>query len=314
MLPNARNTFSSERATLTASRGDDLGVLRHSSSFHSAAGTQRRCTIAAVVPRRCKNDLRIQHAIDVADTTSARLVLLHLSEPEEYIERCARYDSSDAPLGASAAGNINHVVLSDSTELSIARHVDSIDADVILFAAKRWPAWKWLQRPFVPDSLLQSTSRPVWLTDINTLKHDGKFRCRRILCLVTLQPKDAAVVGYAASLAARTGAELVLLHVLPPVEDGLLGWRAALDHPTPASFAQERLDELASRMPVASRSMIATGDVNGSIGATAKNISADVVIVPYSASSALQGRLPNPAAVLRRVPCPVVLVPFAPRS
>jgi hypothetical protein len=89
---------------------------------------------------------------------------------------------------------------------------------VILFAAKRWPAWKWLQRPFVPDSILQSTSRPVWLTDINALKDDGKFRCDRILCLVTLQPKDAAGIGYAATLAAGTGAELVLLPVLPPLE------------------------------------------------------------------------------------------------
>ena len=25
-----------------------------------------------------------------------------------------------------------------------------------------WPAWKWLQRPLVPDSLLWLTSRPVW--------------------------------------------------------------------------------------------------------------------------------------------------------
>ena len=294
---------------LAASAGHELGVLTQPGSFHSAARTQRRWTIAAVVPRRCKNDLRIQHAIALADTTSARLVLLHLSEPQEYIEPRARCGSSGGPLRATAARDIDYVVLSDPTELSIARHADSIDADVILFAAKRWPAWKWLQRPFVPDSILQSTSRPVWLTDINALKDDGKFRCDRILCLVTLQQKDAAVIGYAATLAARTGAELVLLHVLPPLEDGLLGWRAALDRPTQASLAQERLGELASRIPVASRSMIVRGDLHGSIGATAKDISADVVIVPYSGSSALQGRMPNPAAVLRRVACPVVLVP-----
>lgn len=141
------------------------------------------------------------------------------------------------------------------------------------------------------------------------MKDDDKFWCHRILCLATLQPKDAAVTGYAASLAGRAGAELVLLHVLPP-EDGLLGWRTALDRPTPASLAQERLEELKSHLPVASRSVIATGDVHGSIGAAAKEISADVVIVPYAASAALQGGLPNPAAVLRRVPSPVVLVPF----
>jgi hypothetical protein len=53
----------------------------------------------------------------------------------------------------------------------------------------------------------------VWLTDINALTDDGKFRCHRILGLVTLQPKDAAVIGYAGSLAARTGAELVIVKV-----------------------------------------------------------------------------------------------------
>lgn len=221
-------------------------------------------TIAAALPRNDETGVCLQHAVDVADAISARLTLLDPAQS----------------------------------------HPFAAHADLLLVVTRRTRGWNLVRRAAVPARLLRSTHRPVWLTDADALRSGAPFRCRRILCVVTLQPADEPVLRHAQSLASRTGAELALLHVLPPPPSGLLWWRVSLDRPTQASVARERLLELEAETGATSGSIVTTGSAANSIGSVAAESSADVVVLPWTGAA-------HASAIIRQLACPLALVPVS---
>jgi hypothetical protein len=289
-------------------RAQTISARNQARYFQTVRETQtvRPWTIAAVLPPIDDTGLTVQYAIDVAEEASARLVLLQLKDAHPNI----RHSEPGGPGGAAAnlnsRPNIEQVVLSGPPAISIPRYADSIDADFILVVEQHLRRQNRRAKPFVPDALVSSTSRPVWLTRVAS-EPGAVFRCRRIVCSINLHPSDQPVISHAASLASRTKAELVLVHVLPPVADGMLWWRVALDRPTRASVAGERIRELAERVGAVSSSIVTTGAVHKSIARLAEDVGADIVVMPHSVGPTLKA--PLPAAALRHFSCAVALVP-----
>jgi nucleotide-binding universal stress UspA family protein len=144
----------------------------------------------------------------------------------------------------------------------------------------------------------------------------------RIIVPVTLSPDGDAVVGFAASLAAALGAELVLAGVaplappagsFPGTPDVVVLSNAVEEQRLLDRLVRERLDELADGLPagIAARSVLTWGPVGEALVAAAREQHADLVVVSMRHESALEHLIHDHADryVLHHSDVPVLVVP-----
>ncbi len=124
-----------------------------------------------------------------------------------------------------------------------------------------------------------------------------------ILCPVDFSASSAALVRFAATLAAAAGSELWLLHVCEPAESG------ATPQDCPAHLA--RLQVAAGQ---AGAAHVSTGLLRGEAAATivaeARHRHADLIVIGAHGQTGLSRFLMGNTAeaVLRTAPCPTLLV------
>lgn len=162
----------------------------------------------------------------------------------------------------------------------------------------------------VTAKVLHDTECPVWtVARPEESKRDPAAPWRNLLCAVSAEPKDAALVRFAAELAAEQGAALQLVHVVAGFE------------PVPDPSEQDPLQEFlfnAAREQIArvqaqvgtNREVrIEAGDVGRTIRDVAVECRADLLLVGRGAIQKRLGRLrSNAYAILRDAPCPVISV------
>jgi hypothetical protein len=142
-----------------------------------------------------------------------------------------------------------------------------------------------------------------------------QFRCRRVLCVAGLEGQDAGLLQQAQEVAARSGAELILLHVVPEVSEGLLmfGIEGSGGRPLSVQLAREKLAELTASIPMPVTTSVMIGPPAKCIGLAAREHAADLVIAPRVARHARFERggayTADLGASLSRLNCPMLTVP-----
>ena len=136
------------------------------------------------------------------------------------------------------------------------------------------------------------------------------MRLTSILCPLDFSAASAAVVAYAAALAAGTGAELRLLHVCEPDEPPAEAGTAA---PSAGSCA-ERMASLHAAATQAGalhvQSRLVRGEAAAAIVAEATRRPTDLIVIGAHGQTGLSRFLMGNTAevVLRTAPCPTLLV------
>jgi hypothetical protein len=130
--------------------------------------------------------------------------------------------------------------------------------------------------------------------------------------VLNLDGTDDPLIDCATLMAARSGADIAILHVLPETSEGLLAWQVAqLDRPLSRAVALGRIRDLSDTLPPSYTTAIMAGPLHKSIAVAAKQSSADIIIVGRDMPGAWAPGSADAVAVLRQAICPVLSVPVA---
>jgi nucleotide-binding universal stress UspA family protein len=253
----------------------------------------------------------VEHAIDVANATAAELVLLHVLDRGFYRGAPKAGWPPEAMGTVDGSTNIRRIVLPGDPAATISRYADLINANMVLMTSGS-RGWTRLWKGSLTTEVLDSTCRPVQITSLKHIDGEYRFRCRNILCVLALDGTDDPIIECATALAARTGAEIGILHVLPETSEALLSWgMAGSDRPLSRAVAIERIGALSDSLPASYIAAIMRGALHKNIAAAAKQMTADVILVGRAKPGAWAPACPDPGAVLTRATCPVLSVPVS---
>jgi nucleotide-binding universal stress UspA family protein len=130
-----------------------------------------------------------------------------------------------------------------------------------------------------------------------------------ILCAVDLGLQSSKALSWAADMAAELGAQLHLIHVLPPIEVGQAryfdqDWWLGLKN-----SAQEQVNELQEKAGTHADVIIDSGEVSKVVRKAAESVKADLLVIGRHIDSGMLGRLRAHAyAIVRESPCPVLSI------
>jgi len=236
--------------------------------------------VLAPVDLRFDTEPQVEYAAGVAGVLGAELNLLHVSTARWY-QHSHRLGWPPSAWGSRTPDlDIHRLVLAGPVPETVARYADHIDADLLLITTRTYSSRTRPWRRSMTAEIMKATRRPVLIRKEIDADLGGCFGSRQILCVVGLDGQDAGVLSHAQDLAVRTRAELIFLHVVPPVSEGLLAYGLAnfSSRPLSAEFAAQRLAELTSNMHVSVRSFIKTGSATKCIASAARENAADLVL------------------------------------
>ncbi len=138
----------------------------------------------------------------------------------------------------------------------------------------------------------------------------------RVLVPVDLTEDSAALVRFAAGLSARVGGDLTILHVYSQEAASAALRESGLFLDLYVGRLRSELNFLRAQAGVAgqkARVEVAEGDPVGVILTRAAEFEADLIVMGTHRRTGLSRLLMGSVAegVLRRAPCPVVLIPFS---
>jgi nucleotide-binding universal stress UspA family protein len=135
------------------------------------------------------------------------------------------------------------------------------------------------------------------------------FSLRRLLCAVSLDWETDEVLKSAGELASALGAELIVVHVITPVEEGLLPLIEPGGPPLSTNAVQRTMQDGLDRTGVSAQVHVCVGEVSRKVARTATAQDADLVVIGRGGAPELPGRLGSHGyAIVRRAPCPVLCV------
>jgi nucleotide-binding universal stress UspA family protein len=249
----------------------------------------------------------VDHAVSVAAALSANLSLLYVQAPGSR-QKVKWPDTSPRRLGGDL--QICRRVLQGAAAATIARHAAATDSNLILMTSQAYGNWRSLWKTSVTGDVLRLSALPVSIASAINVDRDYRIRSHRILCVVGLDGQDAELIWQAQEIALRTRAELVLLHVVPEVSEGLLAYAADWRiRPLSVPRAERELIELASCLSVAATTLVMSGHPGKRIAQAARERKADLVLISrkHGESAAAYGS--HLDSVLPRLHCPLLTVP-----
>jgi hypothetical protein len=265
------------------------------------AGPSRR--VAAPKPGRW-----VLFATDLADPPAAAVAMLHHLARTGPLLVDVLHVAKSAAAAADAEPRM-HEVLAGLTNLVVRGRI-VLDTDVPaaigracarhpyhLVMAPSAPARPW--RRSKRAALVAGCPVPLWTTG-DTASAGRTTAIRRVACEVTLEPRGDRHLPFARDLAARLGAKLVLVHVVPPIDDGTIVEAATAMRPLHAVVARARLEALAG--PEAVEIAVATGPRAATLRQLLLATGADLLCVPAADAAGPWWM----ASHLRGAPCPVV--------
>jgi nucleotide-binding universal stress UspA family protein len=129
---------------------------------------------------------------------------------------------------------------------------------------------------------------------------------RKILCAIDLGMQSCPTLQWAKQLASEFGADLQIIHAIPPDKDN--GFVENLEEQL-LSQAEETIREVQKCVGTDAKVSVLVGDVPPAVCGFAGQNNADLLIIGRGVHNGFAGRLrANAYAMIRQSPCPVVSV------
>jgi nucleotide-binding universal stress UspA family protein len=244
----------------------------------------------------------VAHAINIAKAIGAELTLLYVAS-QRPSKRIVRF------RWPSNASEFHRLVLPGNPVETISRYADFIEADLLAMSSNNYGRWSRLWKRSTTGEVMKFTRRPVCVTDSGSIDPESSFDCRRILCALKLDGSDDPLILHAESLAQRSGADLLLLGVVPDLDEGLLLQTiTGVDRPLSAKLALERIRELGTGISVPWRTSVVTGSPYKCIRAAAREHSADLVMATRALPCSTEWDCFDMRSIFSRLSRPLVTV------
>jgi nucleotide-binding universal stress UspA family protein len=271
--------------------------------------------VLAPVDLTLDSEAPVQYAIDVTNALGAELILLNVVDERWHQRGRRRGWPSNAWGGPGINPDIHRVTVTGTVPESIDRYADYVDADVVLMTTRRYGRWDRFWGRSTTADVMKSSGRPVCVT--KALNVDSvRYHCRRVLCVVGLEGRDTAVVQLAQEVATRSGSDLILVHVVPPVDEGLLSYSidTAARRPLSTQLASEKLLDVAAGVPFPVTRSVMMGSQTRCIALAAREHSADLVVAGRSHLGSRGLYTADIEATLSRLQCPLLAIPIGDRT
>jgi nucleotide-binding universal stress UspA family protein len=272
--------------------------------------------VLAPIDLRFDAEAPVQYAAGAASILNAELTLLHVATARWY-EHSHRLGWPASAWGkGSSSLDIHRLVLPGDVSDTIVRYSDHLDADLLWMTTRTYGRRARFWSSSITAEVMDSTQRPVCLAKTIDADSQLQFRCKRVLCIVGLEGQDTAVLQQSQELADRTNAELILLHIVPEISEGLLAYGVGGPECRPLSIkvAREKLAELRKGISAFVTTSVMTGSPAKCIGLAAREHRADLVIAPRIARHARFERAgtytADLSATFSRLDCPLLTVPL----
>ena len=275
----------------------------------------------------------LEHAAAVARAWGAQLTVLHVQHIPLPFELVPGSDGTTArapdpellrpalhEFVKSAAGDVAaalKVISAFDTRVAILTEAARDDADLLVVGTHGRGSVERFLLGSISDRVVRRAECPVLVVPPGAEPpRDGRFR--RILCGIDFSPPSLRAFRYAIQLAAREGAEVIVLHAIEiPAELRDRQMTAAFDieavRAAAEATARQRLESLwpgdaAAAVRIATH--VGEGRAHRQILEAARAQRADLIVLGTHGRGALDRWLfgSNTQAVLRDTPCPVLTV------
>jgi hypothetical protein len=265
----------------------DLRIL-FPTSFSDACFRTTRAI--AQLAESCTVSLTVAHVVQPgADTLKKRRELDSFMGEADHYDECRRI-----------------LIESNDPAEAIAELTRKNCFDMILAPASDRLGLHSLFKPSLRAKLLKQCTAPVWTAGSCLDHRPMKQRIQTIACLVDFEGQGNAHLPLAAAFAARVGARMRLVHVIPPVGEETLARAIDSDAPLMPEVAISRLRAAFTGRPYPEID-VAIGDPARELPRLLDRCEADLAFV--GPGQALCGaffcRL---APFIKRLPCPVICV------
>jgi nucleotide-binding universal stress UspA family protein len=239
----------------------------------------------------------------LAGRFDAELILLHVIEPTTYNRTLAEEPTISPKEILQFFGpdlkylRVESLVEHGEAATKIVECAAALHADLIMMPTQGLGMYRRLIIGSNVAKVLHDADCPVWTgVHMENAPPLEKVHTERVLCAVDLKRPSARVLDWANQLAKEYQAELTLLHVVSDSSTSDPDTRRALKdlQETVGSNADLRLGD---------------GDPAKTVAETARELSADLLVIGRRAEIGLLGRLEVTAySIIRQSPCPVVSV------
>jgi nucleotide-binding universal stress UspA family protein len=276
----------------------------------------------------------LRYAVSLADKLGATLALLHVVEPSprfageegvllvrndlETLELAERQISKLANTLSNKDSAVRAFVRYGKPFNEIAVLASAREVDLIVMATHGHTGLKRVLLGSTAERVVRHARCPVLTIPSRSISEQGgkafTFRLKKILVPIDFSQTSAQALPYAASLAERFGAEVILLHVIEPLP---LPVDSGYVPPGPQSpdrkVAQDHLLRLRQEVFAAdapARTLVRIGAPFQEIADAAKSLGADLIVLTTHGYTGLTHVLLGSTAerVVRYADCPVLVV------
>lgn len=274
------------------------------------SNTQPAWKILAPIDLSINAEGPVAHATNIALAMGAELTLLYVVDQRCNSRRGRLRWPSNALNDVLADCAVHRLILpAGNPAETIARYAEFINADLLAMTSEHYGKWPRFWKHSVTRDVMRWTKRPVCVTDLRSADANYRFRCRRILCMLTLDGTDDQLLLHAQALAQRSASDLILLGVVPEVDERiLLETILGFDRPLSPSVALERIRVLGEGLYVRCETSVLIGSPYNCIRIAAREHGADVVVAARPSEGWTESNYLDMQSVLRRLPCPLISV------
>jgi nucleotide-binding universal stress UspA family protein len=254
-------------------------------------------------------EARVERAIQATAAMRGELTLLYVVD-QRRLQKAEPVEWPANALATRAKCRVHRVVLPGRTAETINRHADDIGADLVAITSQHYAGWTRIWNKSVAAEVAHRTNRPVWFTRSSVIGTGHSFRLRKILCVVSLDQTDDAVIAHASVLARRSTAEMMLLRVVPEISEASLAYGVigVEDRPLSERVAVQRIRELSKSLPTPHTFLVTSGGAYKSIGKAVREYGADVTVADRTRTGSARSAGLDLRSVLSELSCPLVSV------
>jgi nucleotide-binding universal stress UspA family protein len=233
-------------------------------------------------------------------------VLAGVDEASLHRELAARLD---AMLTKEFAGvSVQCATRLGDPALKITEFAHENSVDLIMIPTHGCGLFRSLLIGSVTAKVLHDVACPVW-TATHAEEQRSPHVPKTVVCAVDGTPKTPALMQWAAEFSRQMGAELKLLHVVPPITD----WAAL---PGEEELQEEvrnegraKIDDLKRSVGIDLPVRVSVGPVVATVTEQAREENADLILIGRGSLQSSLGRLRTHAyGIVQRSPCPVLSV------
>lgn len=271
------------------------------------------CPYVAALAHRLEARLTLLHVVEGLPPGRSPLDRLYIGDDSELNRRVeqasgalAAFRQQYLPQGPSEIR-----VLVGDPSICIVNYGAESNGRMIVMPTRGFGPFRQMLLGSVTAKVLHDSRCPV-LTGphLEAAIHPTKwFELRRIMCAMALDCETEEALKVSAELANQVGAELMAIHVVTPVEEGLLPLIEPGSPPISKETIRKAMTDALDRMGVSASVHVSAGEPSRHLASAAKEHNVDLIVIGRGGGPELPGGLGSHGyAIVRRAPCPVLRV------